>query len=86
MGGGGYAFAALDNPVPITYTMAPRVPHPQALRCGWATASTVVEKRRKLLLDTPLPPTESAIRGARGSHRGKRCSVLAEGSFRARGR
>jgi uncharacterized protein YceK len=46
-------FVAFDVPLaavvdtlalPATYSMAPRVPYPQALGCGWATASPAVEE------------------------------------------
>jgi uncharacterized protein YceK len=46
-------FVAFDVPLaavvdtlalPVTYSMEPRAPHPQALGCGWATASPAVEE------------------------------------------
>ena len=47
------AFVAFDIPLaavadtlalPVTYSMTPRVPYPQALGCGWATAAPTVEE------------------------------------------
>jgi uncharacterized protein YceK len=46
-------FVAFDVPLaaiadtlalPVTYSIEPRAPYPQALGCGWATATTAVEE------------------------------------------